>query len=240
MKKQQQQAPVAIGYARVSTSEQADSGLSISHQQRKIQAQAEISDLNLAETLVDAGESASNLNRPQMKELLARIQAGQVDVVLIAKLDRLTRSIADLAQLLDTLSKATRADGGKGVDLISTAESLDTSTATGRLLINIMASISQWEREVISERTSAALQELKAEGKSTGKAPFGYKVAEGGHLVEDEDEQFILQSIRELRASGMTWQGITDRINQAGGRTRNGRAFSKQGIHHIAKKAELL
>lgn len=241
MSQTQQQTPTAIGYVRVSTTEQADSGLSIEHQKRKIRAQAEISDLQLVDILEDAGHSASSLKRPAMTELLARLASGQVDVIVIAKLDRLTRSIADLAKLLETLGKAKRADGaGRGVDLISTAESLDTSTATGRMVINMMAVVSQWEREVIAERTSAAMQELKAQGKSTGKPLYGFAAdPETGDLVENPREQAIITAIREQRAAGETWQAVADYVNRTGGRTRTGRAFSRQGIRHIAKGAGL-
>lgn len=230
---------VAVGYARVSTSEQADSGLSIEYQKRKIRAQAEVSDLHLSEILIDAGHTAKHLRRPAMTELLARVASGQVDVIIIAKLDRLTRSIADLAQLLETLAKAKRSDGEKGVDLISSAESLDTSTATGRLVINIMASVSQWEREVIAERTSAALQELRAQGKTTGNPPYGYTAKETGELVENPEEQATLAAIAQQRAEGKAWQAVSDHLNKAGHRTRTGRAWTRQGLHHIAKRAGL-
>lgn len=228
----------AVGYIRVSTAEQAESGLSLSHQDRKIRAQAEVSDLHLEKIIRDEGHTAKHLRRPGMNELLALINTGQVDVIVISKLDRLTRSIADLASLLDRLAKAQRADGGKGVDLISTAESLDTSTATGRLVINIMASVSQWEREVIAERTSAALQEKIAEGKSTGNPPFGYTAdPETGHLVESPDEQRTLAAMKTLREQGKTWRAVAAALNADGHRTRTGREWSHQGLYKIAKRA---
>ena len=231
----------SIGYIRVSTHEQAQSGLSLAAQRRKVTAQSEISDLDLVAVLEDAGASASNLKRPAMIELLAQVDAGQVDVIVVAKLDRLTRSIKDLSTLLERLGKARRADGGKGVDLISTAESLDTSTATGRLVINIMASVSQWEREIISERTSAALQELRAQGRSTGQAPFGFKATEDGDLVENEGEQQVLTRIQELRErEGASWQSVADTLTAEGFRTRKGGGFSRQGLHHVAKRAGLV
>ena len=81
--------------------------------------------------------------------------------MLIAKLDRCTRSVADLASLIDTFSR-------RGVALISAAESLDTSSAGGRLVVNVLGAVAQWEREAIAERTSAALQVLKQQGRATG------------------------------------------------------------------------
>ena len=225
----------AIGYIRVSTHEQAESGLSLAHQRAKVEAQATLSDLELVAVLEDASESANHLNRPAMTDLLNRIECGQVDCIIVAKLDRLTRSIKDLSELLETLGRAKRADGGKGVDLISTAESLDTSTATGRLVINIMASVSQWERKVIAERTSAAMQELRAQGKSTGTPQFGYDFVEG-ERVENPAEQAILSEIAAMREQGETWQAVADSLTADGHRTRRDGEFSRQGVHQIAKK----
>ncbi len=84
-----------------------------------------------------------------MERLLALVDARKVDTVIIAKLDRLTRSVKDLALLLERFTR-------RGVALVSVAESLDTNTAAGRLVLNIMVSVSQWEREAIGERTRDA------------------------------------------------------------------------------------
>jgi len=92
------------------------------------------------------GESAKNLNRPGLQRLLTWVESGKVEVVIIAKLDRLTRSVKDLCSLLELFEK-------RGVGLVSVAESLDTASAAGRLVITIMAAVSQWEREAIWERT---------------------------------------------------------------------------------------
>lgn len=102
---------------------------------------------DLIETIVDGGESAKSLNRPGMQKLLDMINRGMIDTVIIYKLDRLTRSVKDLGELLELFER-------KNVSLVSVEESLVTSSAAGRLVINIMISVSQWEREVIGERTS--------------------------------------------------------------------------------------
>src|SRR4029453_7036373 len=105
---------------------------------------------DLAEVIIDAGESAKSLNRPGMERLLSLVDAGAVNTVIIAKLDRLTRSVKDLAELLERFTR-------RGVSLGSLAESLDTGTAAGRLVLNIMTAVSQWEREAIGERTRDAM-----------------------------------------------------------------------------------
>lgn len=229
----------AIGYIRVSTEEQAQSGLSLANQRRRIEGQAMASALSLVDVLEDAGESASSLDRPAMLDLMNRIATAQIDCVIVAKLDRLTRSIKDLAELLETLNRARRADGGQGIKLISIGESLDTTTATGRLVINIMASVSQWEREVIAERTAAALQEKRRRGEATGGVPpFGFDFV-NGRKVPRADEQKTLQEIEQLRTDGKSWQAVAAALTQTGRRTRTGGTFSRQGLHQIARKAGL-
>ena len=158
--------PIAIGYARVSTTDQAETGESLELQQRKIRAAAEIGDYELVDVLVDAGESAKSLHRPSAARLLDLVKARKVDAVIVHKLDRLTRSVRDLADLLDLFDRC-------GVALVSVTESLDTSSAAGRLVLNIMVSVGQWEREVIGERTRDALQAKKARGERVGTVPFG-------------------------------------------------------------------
>src|SRR5258708_19046100 len=134
-----------IGYVRVSTDRQAEHGVSLEAQESKIRAMATIHSAELVEVIIDGGESAKSLNRPGLQWLLALINAGQVQAVIVAKLDRLTRSVKDLRNLLELFEK-------RKVALISVAESLDTASAGGRLVITIMAAVSQWEREAIPKR----------------------------------------------------------------------------------------
>jgi len=115
----------AIGYVGVSTEKQADFGVSLEAQSEKVRAMAVVQGAELVDVIVDAGESAKSLGRPGMARLLALVDAGAVDCVIIAKLDRLTRSVKDLAELLERFNR-------RGVSLVSVAESLDTGTAGGR------------------------------------------------------------------------------------------------------------
>ena len=139
----------AIGYVRVSTDKQAEDGVSLEVQEVKIRAMAVVQGAELLDLIVDGGESAKNLVRPGMERLLTLVNERKVDTVIIAKLDRLTRSVKDLCGLLELFEK-------RNVALISVAESLDTGSAAGRLVITIMAAVSEWERLTIGERTKAA------------------------------------------------------------------------------------
>src|ERR1039457_349120 len=102
------------------------------------------------DVIADGGESAKSLNRPGLQRLLSLVSAAKVDAVIVAKVDRLTRSVKDLCGLLELFER-------RKVALISVAEALDTGSAAGRLVITIMGAVSQWEREAIGERTRDAL-----------------------------------------------------------------------------------
>src|SRR5579862_9074708 len=197
-----------IGYARVSTDKQADRGVSLDAQAEKIRAIAVVHNAELIDIIVDGGESAKSLNRPGMARLLALVDAGEVQTVVIAKLDRLTRSVKDLCTLLERFER-------RGVALVSVAESLDTGSAAGRLVLNIMTAVSQWEREAIGERTRDAMHHKRANGERVGTVPFGYRTAaDGFHLEADPAEQGILSRIRELKAAGNTTREIADELSR--------------------------
>jgi DNA invertase Pin-like site-specific DNA recombinase len=221
----------AIGYIRVSTEKQADFGVSLEAQEAKIRAMAVVQGADLAEAIVDAGESAKSLKRPGMERLLSLVDAGAVDVVIIAKLDRLTRSVADLAELLKRFER-------RGVSLVSVADSLDTRSAAGRLVLNIMVSVSQWEREAIGERTRDAMSHKRAKGERVGTIPFGFRMAaDGSRLEEEPAEQDILFRIRQLKAAGHTTRQIAEELNRQGFTTRRGTAWRFQYVAAALKAA---
>lgn len=206
----------AIGYARVSTDKQADRGVSLEAQQEKIRAMAVVQGAELVDVIVDAGESAKTLDRPGMERLLALVDARKVDTVIIAKLDRLTRSVKDLALLLENFTR-------RGVGLVSVAESLDTNTAAGRLVLNIMVSVSQWEREAIGERTRDAMAHMKATHQAYSPTPYGFE-RNGDMLATADDEQGTVQQIRAWHAAGWTLRKIAGELNRLGVATKNGGA----------------
>jgi DNA invertase Pin-like site-specific DNA recombinase len=163
----------AIGYVRVSTDMQADKGVSLDAQTEKIRAMSVVQGAELMDTIVDGGESAKNLKRPGMQRLLAMVDERRVEAVIVAKLDRLTRSVKDLGQLLERFEK-------RGVALISVAESFDTGSAAGRLVITIMTALSQWEREAIGKRTRDALDHMRSNGQRVGNIAYDSKSATNG------------------------------------------------------------
>jgi site-specific DNA recombinase len=114
--------------------------------------------------------SLTNINRPDLQRIMTMVHSGKVQAVIVAKLDRLTRSVKDLCGLLELFEK-------RKVALISVAEALDTGSAAGRLVITIMGAVSQWEREAIGERTRDALRHKRGNGERVGNISFGYRLS---------------------------------------------------------------
>jgi site-specific DNA recombinase len=185
---------ITVGYCRVSTDEQSREGVSLEAQQARIRAYALATGRELSDVIVDAGESAKTLQRPGMQRILAGVRSGEIGAVVALKLDRLTRSVRDLADLLDLFAK-------KDVALVLVSESIDTATAIGRMIANLMASVSQWEREAIGERTAFALEHLRHDRRPYGKTPFGYR-RDGDRLIMDPVQQSALAEARRMADAG--------------------------------------
>src|ERR1700681_922659 len=221
-----------VAYVRVSTDKQAERGISLEAQAEKIRAMALVQGAELSEIIVESGESAKSLNRPGMARLLAMVEAGTGKTVIVAKLDRLTRSVKDLCELLERFEK-------RGVALVSVAESLDTGSAAGRLVLNIMAAVSQWEREAIGERTRDAMRHKRSQGERVGNIAFGSRLSDDGqHLEQDPAEQAALAEIRLLRNRGLTLRGIAAALNHREFRTRRGTAWRLESVARILKQRE--
>ncbi len=154
-----------IGYLRVSTEEQSSSGLGLDAQRDTIQRYADAHGWDMV-WYVDEGLSAKSLDRPQLQAALTRLHVPpkrrDVDGIVVAKLDRLSRSVHDFSGILKRA--AARKWAVVAIDL-----GVDTSTPTGKLVANVMMSVAEWEREVIGERTSAAMQAAKRAGKHMGR-----------------------------------------------------------------------
>lgn len=221
----------AVGYVRVSTDKQADRGVSLEAQVEKVRAMATVHSAELVEVITDAGESAKSLDRPGMAHVLEMVRTKTVDMVIVAKLDRLTRSVRDLADLLEIFQR-------RGVSLVSVAEALDTGSAAGRLLLNIMVSVSQWEREAIGERTRDAMAHKRAKNEWNGNAPYGYRLCEDRkHVEPEEPEQKVLRRIRHLRGRGTSLREIATRLNRSRIKTRSGGTWRHEYVARLLKTA---
>jgi len=220
----------AVGYVRVSSKEQADEGVSLDAQRAKLDAYAQLYDLDLVAVLADEGKTAGDLKRPGVQQALCMLRDGEADAILVYHLDRLTRSTADLAHLLDDYFSKER------WQLMSVTQQLDTRTAAGRMVIGILGNVLQWQREDVGEKTSVALRHKMAKGEAVGgPAPFGFrKVGTEVKVLEAiGDEQVIITEARRLRDGGLSLRKIASKLEASGHLSRDGRPFLAEQVRRM-------
>lgn len=228
------------GYVRVSTDEQAEEGTSIASQIRQIQQFAHTFGVELPpeRIYVDDGWSGRDLNRPAMARLRADVRAGQVDCVLVAKLDRLSRNLRDTVNLCLGEWQDEAAEGRRAV-LKSISEPFDTFTDFGRMVFGLLAMFAEFERQRIAERTWSGKAARAEEGRNAGhRAPYGYRLvpAPDGRgslfaLVPEEAE--VIREICRLYLSGAGDRQIAIRLNEDGCRFRGGRLWQAQQVARV-------
>lgn len=216
-----------IGYVRVSSEEQATSGLSLDAQRERIRAYCHARGWVLADIVTDAGWSASTLERPGMDTVRTLMRKRLVDAVVSVKLDRMTRSVRDLHALLQ-LSQETH------VGLVSVTENLDTSSAAGRLMVNVLAAMAEWEREVIAERTVAALAVKRQRGERVSRfASIGQEEGERG-----AEERAALDMVRQRleRERGASLRSIARMLEESGYRNRAGQQYHASAVQRMVRR----
>jgi DNA invertase Pin-like site-specific DNA recombinase len=218
----------AIGYVRVSTAEQAAEGVSLEAQRARIAAWAQANDAELAAVFTDAGLSGGRAdNRPGLQAALDAACTAKAALVVYS-LSRLARSTRDAITISERLDQA-------GADLVSLSEKIDTTTAAGKMVFRMLAVLAEFERDQISERTSAAMQHKKARREYTGgAAPYGWQVAaDGVSLQAHAREQRVIRRAAELRANGASLRQIGRHLTAGGVLQRNGRVWHPQSIRMV-------
>jgi len=229
---QQPERTAVVGYVRVSTEQQAGEGVSLDAQKTKLEAYAVAMDLELVAVFEDAGLSAKSLARPGLKAALAALEEGKASGLVVTKLDRLTRSVKDLGELVDRYF-ASR------FSLLSLSDAIDTRTASGRLVLHVLGAVSQWEREATAERTKDALAQLRADGVALGADPLGWRrtdtVDPGGHRAREEadDEMLTIARVLELQDRGLTVRAIAAALSKEGCTTKRGRRWHPTTVQRI-------
>ena len=195
--------PRALLYVRVSTDEQAKSGLSLESQRAVLTAEVERRGWQTVEVLVDEVSAKRGSRRPSFEQARAMLAAGEADVLLATRLDRMSRSVVDFADLMASAQD-------ERWQVVALDLGLDTSTTTGRMVAHILAAVAEAEREVIGQRTSAALIAKRTRGEHVGRRS----------TLSLE----LVQRIVAGRAAGQTLQGIANDLTTEGVRTGQGGA----------------
>ena len=203
-----------VGYLRVSTEEQAISGLGMAAQENAIRAEAERRQLPVVALHRDPGVSAKDMNRPGLTDALADLEAGKGSVLVVAKLDRLSRNVHHASGLLERSQRA-------GWDLVALDAPVDTTTPQGAAMAQVLAVFAELERKLIGERTKAALAVKRAQGVRLGR-PSALPAE-------------VVDRILVARESGRTWSAIADELNEAGVPTaQGGRQWHPATVRYVA------
>ena len=189
-----QEKSVAI-YARVSTDKQA-----VDVQLTELRDYVKRAGWKIFREFTDEGFTGKNTSRPAFKEMMDLARQRKFDVLLVWKLDRLSRSLKDLINTLDEL-------GHLGIDFNSYDNKIDTSTPTGKLVFQIIGAVAEFERDIISERVRAGLRNAKRKGKRLGRPPVS---------------PVVIKKARELRAEGLSYRKIGKRLGISEGMVRKG------------------
>ena len=222
----------AIGYIRVSTEQQADEGVSLEAQKAKIAAWCLVNDYELVSVQVDAGISGKSMDkRPGLLDALKSLKKGMA--LVSYSLSRLARSTKDALSIGESVAK-------KKADMVSLTEQIDTTTAAGKMMFQMLSVLAEFERNLVAERTTNALQHKKRSGqKYTNQTPYGFEAIEG-RLVEVKQEAEVVAEIQAARSSGSTLQAIADNLNGRGIPTKTGKTWALATIHLLLKRSSLV
>ena len=206
-------APAAEGkaalYVRVSTAEQSDPGLnggSLESQEARCRALCEARGLEAARVFIDAGQSGGTLDRPGLAALRAAVAAGEVAVVVVYAVDRLSRKQSDTLALLEEFES-------HGAGLAAASQPFDTTTPTGRAMLGMLAVFAELQRAEIRERTKVALRAKRERGEAVGRTAFGL-VRDGAGFERDPATWPTVARILSERAAGASCQAIADGLNR--------------------------
>ncbi|MCG3187358.1 MAG: hypothetical protein IOMNBAOH_01969 [Rhodocyclaceae bacterium] len=215
-------------YARVSSDERLDQSFNSIDAQREagvayIASQRAEGWIVAGDDYLDPGYSGGNMDRPGLKRLMADIEAGRIDIVVVYKIDRLTRSLADFARLIEVFER-------RRVSFVSVTQQFNTTTSMGRLMLNILLSFAQFEREVTGERIRDKIAASKAKGMwMGGVVPLGYRV-EARRLIVEPAEAEAVRTIFARFAQCRSTTVLVRWLAEQGIGSRRGTPFSKQAL----------
>ena len=218
-------------YTRKSTDENLqDSFNSLDAQREAAEAYIQSQKMNgwrlLPDRYDDGGYSGGNMNRPGLKKLLEDVKAGKIDIVIVYKLDRLSRSICDFAELSKVFDK-------HGTSFVSVTQEINTTTSSGRMMLNILVTFAQYEREVIAERIRDKMSASRKKGKWVGgSVPLGYKVVDKHLHINDDEVEIVKRIFTRFLEIGSPRQ-IAFELEESGVTRRDGRPWNVSHIYRI-------
>jgi len=227
----------AVGYVRVSSDQQANEGVSLDAQRHKMRAYCKAMDIELIDLIADEGYSAANLKRPGLQAALTMLRSGRASTLIVVKLDRLTRCVKDLGTLCEQYFS-----DEKPYTLLSISDSINTRSASGKLVLNVLTSVAQWEREAIADRTREAMAHLKEQGVRLGGVPYGWRYssevdANGRRLiVKHLEEQKAIRRICALHDKQVPAAQIVQRLGQEGLPPR-GKRWHTKSVYQVLTRA---
>jgi site-specific DNA recombinase len=174
--------PLAAIYVRVSTQDQAQHGFSLNAQQESLENYAKVLGYDLFKIYRDEGKSAKDMKRPEMQQMLQDAEARKFSAIFIYKLDRFSRSLKDLILTIDRLKDI-------GIDFISLQDKIETTSASGKLMFQIIGAFAEFERNMIGDRTKFGMERKAQEGGFITKAPRGYKLLNKQLILGDKHEE---------------------------------------------------
>ncbi len=192
----------AVAYCRVSLDEQAKEGVSLSAQQERITAYCASQGWDLVDVYVDPGFSGKDLNRPALSRALSDAQAKRFDVLLVWRLDRLSRRQRDVLHVVEDLLEPL------GVGLRSITESFDTTSPAGKAMLGMLSVFAQLERETLQERTRVGKAQAAKEGRRLGPPPYGYSIKEGLLIPVEPEASFVRELFRRYAEEGIGIQSL--------------------------------
>lgn len=218
-----------VGYTRVSTEEQAMQGVSLAAQDERIRLYAKLYNADLVKIYADEGSSGYKLQRRGLQAVLAALESGEAEGVIITKIDRLNRNLEDFLYLISTYFV-------ERYVLMSVSEQIDARTATGRFAITILAAVAQLQLETGRERTKEALDYKRKRGEYTGgTVPYGWRLGDGGKLIKEWKEQSTIAHARELRERGLTLRAIAAELVSSGQYPRGGQAWVPTQVKRLLR-----
>lgn len=226
------QTKQAIGYIRVSTERQASEGASLEAQQAKIEQWCLANGYELVNVFKDEGISGKRMDTRQgLQDALGSIKKGNAFVFY--SMSRVARSTKDMLSIGDLITK-------KRADMVSVIEDFDTTSASGKLMFQMLAVLAEFERNLVGERTATVLQNKKANNqKYCNKTPYGFKRVDD-RLEQVKQEVKVVAEIQQARAKGQTLQSIADSLNSRGIPTKTNKQWQPATIHLLLQRSALV